>query len=73
MSEEKQEKIKISEKDKPFVLAVVASGITLTCIVIGAIGAYFGNKDMTETAIEALKFTFPLTTLSWGFYFKEKK
>jgi len=61
----------VSEKDKPFILALVSSAITVTTIVITAIGAYLGKQDMVKEGVEALKFTFPLTTMAWVFYFKK--
>jgi len=62
----------ISEKDKPFVLAIVSSGITVLNIILGGIGAYTSNKEMISVSIEMLKFTFPLTTMAWTFYFGKK-
>ena len=62
----------ISEKDKPFVLAIVSSGITVLNIILAGIGAYTGNKEMITVSIEMLKFTFPLTTMAWTFYFGKK-
>ena len=62
----------ISEKDKPFVLAIVSSGITVLNIILAGIGAYTGNKEMVTVSIEMLKFTFPLTTMAWTFYFGKK-
>ena len=62
----------ISEKDKPFVLAIVSSGITVLNIILAGIGAYTSNKEMVTVSIEMLKFTFPLTTMAWTFYFGKK-
>ena len=62
----------ISEKDKPFVLAIVSSGITVLNIILAGIGAYTGNKEMITVSVEMLKFTFPLTTMAWTFYFGKK-
>jgi len=62
----------ISEKDKPFVLAIVSSGITVLNIILAGIGAYTSNKEMISVSIEMLKFTFPLTTMAWTFYFGKK-
>jgi len=62
----------ISEKDKPFVLAIVSSGITVLNIILAGIGAYTSNKEMITVSIEMLKFTFPLTTMAWTFYFGKK-
>jgi len=62
----------ISERDKPFVLAIVSSGITVLNIILAGIGAYTSNKEMITVSIEMLKFTFPLTTMAWTFYFGKK-
>ena len=62
----------ISEKDKPFVLAIVSSGITVLNIILAGIGAYTSNKEMISVSVEMLKFTFPLTTMAWTFYFGKK-
>jgi len=62
----------ISEKDKPFVLAIVSSGITVLNIILAGIGAYTSNKEMITVSVEMLKFTFPLTTMAWTFYFGKK-
>ena len=62
----------ISERDKPFVLAIVSSGITVLNIILAGIGAYTSNKEMISVSIEMLKFTFPLTTMAWTFYFGKK-
>lgn len=69
MSDDKKE---IPESDKPFYLAVIASVVTGLCIWIGAVGAAYNNSEMIEFATESLKFTFPLTMMSWAFYFKKK-
>jgi len=61
----------ISEKDKPFILALVSSGITILNVILTAVGAYTGNQTMVDSGIEMLKFTFPLTTMAWTFYFKK--
>jgi len=68
MSDDKKE---IPESDKPFYLAIVSSVVTGLCIVIGAIGAVYKNVEMIDFATESLKFTFPLTMMSWAFYFKK--
>jgi len=62
----------ISERDKPFVLAIVSIGITVLNIILAGIGAYTSNKEMITVSVEMLKFTFPLTTMAWTFYFGKK-
>jgi len=62
----------ISERDKPFALAIVSSGITVLNIILAGIGAYTSNKEMITVSVEMLKFTFPLTTMAWTFYFGKK-
>lgn len=61
-----------NDKDKPFILALLASGITILNIVFAAVGALVGNKDMTTESIEIMKYTFTLTTTAWAFYFGAK-
>jgi len=62
----------ISEKDKPFILALVGSAITVATIVITAVGAWFGKPEMVKEGVDALKFTFPLTTMAWTYYLGKK-
>jgi len=64
---------RIEEKDKPFVLAIISSGITIMNIVIVAIGSFLGNKDMQTNGMELLKFTFPLTAMAWTYYLSKKE
>lgn len=64
---------KMAKKDQTFILSLVASGITVLGAVVSAIGAYLGNPEMTNAGMEVLKYTFPLTTTSWAFYFKAKR
>jgi hypothetical protein len=61
----------VSEKDKPFILALISSGITILTVVLSAVGAYTGNTQMMNNGIDSLKFTFPLTTMAWTFYLKK--
>jgi len=68
MTEEKN----IPERDKPFVLALISSGITISCLAIAFFGAYTNNDNLKDLGLEALKFTFSLTTMAWAFYFKRK-
>jgi hypothetical protein len=67
------EKIEVKETDKPFILALISSGITILNIVFIAVGALTNNKQMIDTCVETLKFTFPLTTMAWTFYFGKKQ
>jgi hypothetical protein len=66
MTEKKEE---INDRDKPFILALVASAITILNIALAAIGAYTDNQLMVTTSIDTLKFTFPLTMAAWVYYF----
>lgn len=61
----------VPEHDKPFYLAIVASAITVLTIIVAAVGAYLGNDALRSTGLEALKFTFPLTTAAWTYYFQK--
>lgn len=69
MSESKE----MSERDKPFLLAIVASGITIMNIVIVAIGSALHNEVMTTNGLEMLKFTFTLTAMGWTFYLTKRE
>ena len=59
----------VSDKDKPFILALVASAITILNIAFAAAGALLHNELMVATSIDTLKFTFPLTMAAWVYYF----
>lgn len=63
----------LSEQDKPFILALVASAITVMNIILAAIGAYTANQLMVATSIDTLKFTFPLTMAAWVYYFGKQQ
>jgi len=65
------EEKKIPEKDKPFLLALISSGLTFACLFVTCYGAFVGNDSLRETGMEALKYTFSLTTMAWTFYFKK--
>jgi len=61
----------VPEKDKPFILALIASTITILNIVLAAVGAYTGNTIMMNNSVDTLKYTFTLTTMAWVFYLKK--
>ena len=63
---------KIENRDRPFILALVSSGITTLSILIASVGAWMGNLLATDTGMDILKFTFPLTTIAWAFYFSRR-
>jgi len=67
------DKKQVPESDKPFYLSIISSLISGMCVWIGAVGAAYNNSAMIEFATESLKFTFPLTMMSWAFYFKKKE
>jgi len=67
------EKIEVQERDKPFILALVSSAITILNIAVAAYGALTGNTLMKDTGIEMLKYTGTLTTMAWTFYFGKKE
>lgn len=69
MSEDKEV---VSERDKPFILALISAGITVTSLVFAVVGAFLHNQEMTNTAVDTLKFTFPLTAMAWTFYLKKE-
>ena len=54
----------IKEKDKPFILALIASAFTCICLVVWIFKPDIGKEMFTASL--------PLTTTSWGFYFASK-
>lgn len=62
----------LSEKDKPFILALIASGITIINIAFAFVGSYLNNELMVTTSVDTLKYTFTLTMASWTYYFGKK-
>jgi hypothetical protein len=63
----------VKEADKPFILALIASGLTVGEVVALCYAAVIGLKDAAAAIFDVLKFTFPLTATAWGFYFANKK
>lgn len=61
MSEDVKE---IKERDKPFILALIASTFTCLSLITWIFKPDIG-KDMFTASL-------PLTTTSWGFYFASK-
>jgi hypothetical protein len=60
---------KVNDRDKPFILALVSAGITLTNIVIAAAAGWVGNWTLMNQAIDTMKYTFTITGVAWTFYF----
>lgn len=65
--------ISVQDKDKPFVLALVASGITIINIILAALGGFAHNDVVVTTSVDAMKYTFTLTASAWTFYFGQSK
>jgi len=63
----------IKEADKPFILALIAAGLTVGEVVAFCYAAICGLKDAAAAIFDMLKFTFPLTATAWGFYFANKR
>lgn len=72
MSDKITDPIQVPDKDKPFILALIASGITVLNIIVAATGAIFDNQAMMAQSVDILKYTFTLTTTAWAFYFGKK-
>ena len=70
MTEEKKVTIELDEKDKPFILALVGSAITILFGIFTAVSAPVLNPDMSKTVFEM---TLPLTSTAWGYYFAKKQ
>jgi len=63
----------IKEADKPFILALIAAGLTVGEVAAFCYAAVCGLKDAVAAIFEMLKFTFSLTATAWGFYFANKR
>lgn len=61
----------IPEKDKPFYLAIIASGIVVGVIVAGVLGAFYGHSSVVEFAKEVFTPVFGLMSMAWAWYFKK--
>lgn len=66
-------KVEISEHDKPFILALIASVIFIIIIVIGCIGAYIKNNDLIEFAKWAGALDYGLMNMAWTYYLVKKE
>jgi len=63
----------VKEQDKPFILALIAAGLTVGEVVAFCYAAIVGLKDAAASILDMLKFTFTLTATAWGFYFANNK
>ena len=63
----------VKEQDKPFILALIAAGLTVGEVVAFCYAAIVGLKDAAASILDMLKFTFTLTATAWGFYFANNR
>jgi hypothetical protein len=58
-----------SEKDKPFILALIGSGVTIVTGVLAAVKVSFVDPIQ---AMDIFKSTLTLTVMAWTYYFAKK-
>jgi len=63
----------VKEQDKPFILALIAAGLTVGEVAAFCYAAIVGLKDAAASILDMLKFTFTLTATAWGFYFANNR
>lgn len=62
----------ISERDKPFILAIIASGIFTGIVAVGSYGAYKNIDGLVEFAKWAGTSIFGLMSMAWTYYLNKK-
>jgi hypothetical protein len=67
--EEKTITIDVPEKDKPFILALIGSGMTILFGLLSAINVGVIDPVSAKAIFET---TLPLTASAWGYYFAKK-
>jgi hypothetical protein len=67
-----QEKIVISERDKPFILALIASVLFACIVAVGFYGAYTKADGLVEFAKWAGTSVFGLMSMAWTYYLNKK-
>ena len=60
------EKDIVTERDKPFILALVAAGMTVSVIALAAVGRLDSVFDKVFTTVSTL------TAAAFGYYFAKK-
>ena len=60
----------VSEKDKPFILALIGSAITALTGLAAFLNMSWINP---EAAMKIFNSTLPLTSMAWGYYLAAKK
>lgn len=63
------EKEVVSEQDKPFILALIGSGITITTGILASLKVAFIDP---AAAADIFKATLTLTVMAWTYYFAKK-
>ena len=63
----------VSEKDKPFILALIATATFILIFIFGAFGAYKGIEGLQTFADKMAMAVFGLMSTAWAWYFKTKE
>lgn len=68
-----QPKLSIDEKDKPFILALIASALFVIVLIMGAMGAYYGITALTDYATTMGSTVTGFMTMAWTYYLVKNK
>lgn len=63
------EKDAVTEQDKPFILALIGSGITIITGILASLKVSFVDP---AAAADIFKATLTLTAMAWAYYFAKK-
>ncbi len=62
----------VSEKDKPFILAIIASVMFAGIVAVGSFGAYKGIDGLVEFAKWSGTSVLGLMSMAWTYYLVKK-
>jgi len=64
---------RVPEKDKPFYLALIASGFFAFLLIVGSLGAMQGNDRVIEFVKWAAAPVLSFLSSAWALYFERKR
>jgi hypothetical protein len=62
--------VEVNEKDKPFFLALIGSGITILSGILASVKVSFIDPVQS---MDIFKATLTLTAMAWAYYFAKKE
>jgi hypothetical protein len=62
--------VEVNEKDKPFFLALIGSGITILSGILASVKVAFIDPVQS---MDIFKATLTLTAMAWAYYFAKKE